>query len=144
MLPLPRIGDVILYSYLWQSEHLQGLEEGRKDRPCAVLLSVETSDGTTEFVVLPITHSPPHPGREAVEIPAITKQRLGLDAERSWLVLDEANRFVWPGPDIRPFDGPNGSTVSLGTLPPKFFAHVRTRFVELARARKATMTLRTN
>jgi hypothetical protein len=144
MLPTPRIGEVILYSYLWHSEHLAGLEEGCKDRPCAVLLSVESSDGVTEVVVLPVTHSAPGAGGNAVEIPAISKQRLGLDAERSWLVLDDANRFVWPGPDIRPFDGPAGSTVSLGMLPPKFFQHVRSRFVDLARSRKAQITMRTD
>jgi hypothetical protein len=37
-----------------------------------------------------------------VEIPQATKQRLGLDAERSWIITTELNRFNWPGPDLRP------------------------------------------
>jgi hypothetical protein len=42
-------------------------------------------------------------GREdGVEIPRATKQRLGLDKERSWIITTELNRFVWPGPDLRP------------------------------------------
>ncbi len=35
------------------------------------------------------------------EIPHATKHRLELDVERSWIVLTEANRFAWPGPDLR-------------------------------------------
>ena len=33
-----------------------------------------------------------------MEIPLATKARLGLDDARSWIVLNEANRFIWPGP----------------------------------------------
>jgi hypothetical protein len=42
-------------------------------------------------------------GREdGIEIPLPTKRRLGLDAERSWIVTTELNQSTWPGPDIRP------------------------------------------
>ena len=37
-----------------------------------------------------------------VEIPQATKRRLGLDADRSWIITTELNQFTWPGPDIRP------------------------------------------
>lgn len=43
-------------------------------------------------------------GEGAIEIPAATKARLGLDAERSWIVTSEVNVFSWPGPDLRPVD----------------------------------------
>jgi len=89
---------VIRYAYLWRSEHDKGIEEGGKDRPCAVLLAVMDDAGDQKVVVLPITHSPPHDAAEAVEIPPATKRRLKLDDERSWIVLAEANRFTWPGP----------------------------------------------
>ena len=39
---------------------------------------------------------------DGIEIPPATKRRLGLDAERSWIITTEFNRFTWPGPDIRP------------------------------------------
>ncbi|HTY50525.1 MAG TPA: hypothetical protein VMB48_12625 [Steroidobacteraceae bacterium] len=39
---------------------------------------------------------------DGIEIPQATKRRLDLDAERSWIVTTEFNRFTWPGPDIRP------------------------------------------
>jgi mRNA-degrading endonuclease toxin of MazEF toxin-antitoxin module len=68
---------------LWHSEYRQGREEGRKDRPCAIVLTADNSAGETIVTVVPITHTPPLPAGEAVEIPLPTKQRLRLDAERS-------------------------------------------------------------
>jgi hypothetical protein len=39
---------------------------------------------------------------EPIEVPLATKARLCLDGERSWIITTEVNRFIWPGPDIRP------------------------------------------
>ncbi|HAH08503.1 MAG TPA: hypothetical protein DCL48_00215, partial [Alphaproteobacteria bacterium] len=108
-LPAPHPGLVLRYSYLWHAEHLQGREEGVKDRPCAVILVTQMEDDLVQVTVLPITHSPPRRADMAIEIPAATKMRLGLDTDRSWVVLDEANRFIWPGPDLRPVGGGSGS-----------------------------------
>ena len=97
--PEPYAGLVIRYSYLWRREHQEGREEGMKDRPCAVVLVVTDEDGEREVLVLPITHTPPYP-IDAVEIPSETKKRLGLDGERSWIVITEANEFVWRRPRV--------------------------------------------
>ncbi len=88
---------------------------------------------------MPITHSPPNNPDEAIEIPTASKRRLGLDDERSWIVLTESNRFVWPGPDMRPVDSDTGY---FGPLPPALFAEVKRRFVELARAQRHRATPR--
>lgn len=101
-LPKPVPGLVIRYSFLWSHEAKAGSEEGSKDRPCAVLLATTTKDDEQIVTVLPVTHTPPADERLAVEIPPGTKKRLGLDDARSWIVLSEANRFQWPGPDLRP------------------------------------------
>jgi hypothetical protein len=45
-------------------------------------------------LVLPITHSAPPDPADAIEIPAETKNRLGLDTDRSWVVITEANQFL--------------------------------------------------
>jgi hypothetical protein len=126
-LPAPKPGLVIRYAYLWESEARRGCVEGVKDRPCAVVLVV-LRDGRQPIVrVLPVTHSPPSNTADALEIPAATKERLGLDSERSWVVLTEANDFIWPGPDLRPVPGGDLGTVAYGFLPPGFMRALRER-----------------
>jgi hypothetical protein len=141
--PEPYAGLVIRYSYLWKREQEEGREEGMKDRPCAVVLVVTDEDGEQEVLVLPITHTPPANADDAVEIPPATKKRLGLDADRSWIVITEANEFVWPGPDLRPISGRDASTIAYGPLPPRLFAHVRDRFLERDRREKSAHVKRT-
>lgn len=103
-LPEPKPGLVVRYAYLWDYEAQRGRDEAAKDRPCAVVLALQKEGQTTRVWVAPITHTEPQKGTSAVEIPAATKQRLGLDQERSWIVTTEVNSFQWPGPDLRPVD----------------------------------------
>ena len=144
-LPAPLPGLVIRYSYLWHSEHLAGREEGQKDRPCAIVAALRPVDETSEtrVLVLPVTHSPPAQAALAVEIPARVKERLRLDAERSWVVLSEWNEFIWPGPDLRRAPGDDHSSTAYGMLPPSLFATVRDRFLALVTARGARRVPRT-
>ncbi len=99
--PEPVPGLVVRYSYLWMEEHKRGREEGIKDRPCAIIFMAANEDGERIVTVLPVTHTPQANPNLAVEIPPVVKRRLKLDDERSWVVLTEANRFIWPGPDLR-------------------------------------------
>lgn len=39
-LPRPQPGLVIRYAYLWKREYDQGRDEGSKDRPCAIVMTV--------------------------------------------------------------------------------------------------------
>lgn len=141
MLPTePKVGWVFRYSYLWHWQFVEGRDEGDKDRPALVLAIIaHLDDGTPAVRVLPITHSPPKNPDEAIEIPPATKRRLGLDDERSWIVLTESNRFVWPGPDMRPIDSDTGY---FGPLPPALFVEVKRRFVDLAKAQRHRATPR--
>jgi hypothetical protein len=101
--PEPQPGLVISYAYLWHHEHRAGREEGVKDRPCVVILAVQSAaDGTTMVRVAPVTHSPPDNPATAVELPQAVKRHLGLDADRSWVVIDEVNEFTWPGFEAPP------------------------------------------
>jgi hypothetical protein len=93
--------------------------------------------------VLPVTHTPPADPNDALEIPAVTKERLGLDSERSWVVLTEANDFIWPGPDLRPGTAGDLNSVAYGFLPPKFMNVLRERLVALYRDKKSKITRRT-
>ena len=139
-LPDPFPGLVLHYSYLWHDQHRQGLEEGTKDRPCVVVLAVAREDGDTVVTVAPISHAPPRTTGEAVEIPAVTKSRLGLDEGRSWVVVSEINRFVWPGVDLRPV--PGKGSYDYGVLPPGLFRQVREGLANWVRSRKLRTTPR--
>lgn len=140
MFPEPLAGQVISYAYLWQSEHQRGQEEGLKDRPCAVILVVMNEDGNEVVTVLPITHTPPSNPDLAVEIPPATKRRLGLDDARSWVVLTEANRFTWPGPDLRPMRRGAAASVLYGELPGSLLVKIREGFLAALKKRKTIVT----
>jgi hypothetical protein len=129
--PKPRPGLVIRYSYLWSAERDKGREEGSKDRPCAVILVLRSVDNRERAVVLPITHAPPRDPDFALEIPAETKKRIGLDADRSWIVLSEINRFTWPGPDLRPAANGDLESVVYGTLPEHIIVKLRDRVLDI-------------
>ncbi|MGA0545858.1 type II toxin-antitoxin system PemK/MazF family toxin [Brevundimonas sp. VNH65] len=142
LLPDPVPGLVISYAYLWRDEALRGQEEGRKDRPCVVVLAVEEANGRKVVTVAPVTHTPPAHPQSAIEIPAATKQRLGLDGERSWVVAADLNRFVWPGVDLRPVRQ-GAKTYAYGLLPAAFYIQLRDRIVALAKAGRSDITRRT-
>jgi len=142
--PEPVPGLVVRYAYLWRREWERGQEEGVKDRPCAIVTTVTDDEGQKVVTVLPVTHTPPADAAQAVEIPYATKQRLGLDSDRSWIVLSEANRFVWPGPDLRmkePERAPE--SVAYGLLPRALFKEIAEKFADAVEARLAQVTGRT-
>jgi hypothetical protein len=101
----PDIGLVIRHAYLWWNEARAGREEGLKDRPCVIVHTVENGYGEAEVYIAPITHTPPEAPERAMEISKATKARLRLDAQTSWIITTEVNRFIWPGPDIRAAPG---------------------------------------
>ena len=142
-LPEPVPGLVIRYSYLWAEEYGRGQEEGAKDRPCAVILVTADAGEDRRVTVLPITHAPPSNPSLAVEIPVATKRRLGLDDERSWVLLTEANQFIWPGPDLRPTSPGDIASVAYGLLPFALFEQIRQRFIAVIRTRRARLVPRT-
>ena len=115
--PVPVPGLVIRYGYLWASGYARGQEDGVKDRPCAVVLAITNGAGDQVVTVLPISHTPPSDPLLAVEIPAAVKRRLRLDDGRSWVVLAEANRFTWPGPDLRPLRPGDARSAAYGPRP---------------------------
>jgi hypothetical protein len=99
-------------------------------------------DGENPIVrVLPVTHTPPGDPADALEIPTATKERLGLDSERSWVVLTDD--FIWPGPDLWPVPGGDPGTVAYGFLPPGFVRALRERVDRRWRDRRARAVWRT-
>lgn len=92
--------------------------------------------GEQIVTVLPIIHSAPRNLEEAIELPFKVKQHLGLDSDRSWVILSEVNRFVWPGPDLRPVPPAESGRFHFGHLPPRLFRTIREQFLSSARAQK--------
>lgn len=123
-LPEPQPSLVIRYSYLWWDEARRGQEEGRKNRPAVIVLTIVEDSGDKRVLVVPVTHTQPDDPSHGVEIPAATKKRLGLDDERSWIVTTELNRFVWPGPDIRATGKAPPDDFAYGLLPAALFAKI--------------------
>lgn len=74
--------------------------------------------------------------------PLLTKLRLGLDSERSWVVLDEANDFIWPGPDLRPAVSGEPATVAYGMLLPGFMAALKERLLARYQAKRVKVVKR--
>jgi hypothetical protein len=99
-------------------------------------------NGSIQTIVAPITHSLPDEDEASLEIPSQVCRSLGLDAGKHWLRLDELNRFVWPGYDLRArADDP--SRYDYGMLPETLFEQLRRGIVERQRLRKAKIIPRT-
>lgn len=116
---------MLSYAYLWAWEAAQGRDEGAKDRPVVVVVASEVRDGLTEVLVVPVTTQPPRGNDGSVEMPAAVKAHLGLDDKRCWIVVGELNRFIWPGPDIRPVQKGGEMTPYYGKVPGKLLEKVR-------------------
>jgi hypothetical protein len=139
-LPDPVPDLVIGYAYLWRNEALRGQEEALNHRPCVIVLAVEEVDGEKVVIVAPITHAPPRNADTAVELPATTRRRLGLDDARSWIITDDLNRFIWPGVDLRPTAQ---GEFAYGLLPRALYERVRESVLLLATPRRVRITPRT-
>lgn len=124
-LPKPEPGLMIAYSYLWASQRTVGETEGRKTRPCAIVVATSDEDGDPLVYVAPVTHSKPADDEHAIELPAKLKRHLGLDDQPSWVVTTELNRFIWPGYDLKPIARNKPDTFVWGYLPTDIFNRIK-------------------
>jgi hypothetical protein len=99
------------------------------------------ADGDVQLLVAPITHSEPLQAQRAIELPRVVKRDLGLDTERSWIMISEMNRFVWPGPDVR-IVAKSGDPY-YGAIPDGLFIQLRDSIVALASKNRIRMVKRT-
>jgi hypothetical protein len=106
-----------------------------------VVVAAVVRKGRTQLFVAPVTHAEPESPADAIEIPRNVKAQLGLDRERSWIVVTELNRFIWPGPDVRVVPGHDGPSYDL--LPDWLFVRVRDAILRHSRAGRLKVTKRT-
>jgi hypothetical protein len=109
-----------------------------------VALTTLEADGETMVIVLPITSRRPASPEDGIEIADTTRDRLGLQREPCWVLLSEVNRFVWPGPDLRPVERPAGRFYSYGLLPRGQFIRIRDAVHQRARDRRLDVVRRTD
>jgi hypothetical protein len=132
--PFP--GMIVRYSFLWSRKAEAGETEGRKDRPCVVITAIRcAADGRLRVRVLPITHRPTEDSR-SIPIPPKVKRHLGLDADASWIVLEEANEFFWPGVDLRPVSRSTPGVWTFGILPTEVFDEIQASLRTLLQQRR--------
>jgi hypothetical protein len=106
-----------------------------------VVVAAAVRGERTQLLVAPITHSEPERAGDALEIPANVKRLLGLDRARSWIVLTELNRFIWPGPDVR--IAPGQPSPIYDAIPDWLFFDVRDGIVRHSGAGRLKVTKRT-
>lgn len=129
MLQLPERGLIISHCYVWFLDFENGYEVSSRPHP-VVIISV----GAQRVLVLAITHSPPQSDNAALEIPDAVKAEAGLDAHRQWIVVNEANAFTWPGPDLRNVPGSHPPSPVYGTMPIDFLTAVISAYVARRKA----------
>jgi hypothetical protein len=104
-----------------------------------VLALRRRADDLLIVTVAPVTHSPPAADADAIETPRRVKDHLGLDQDRSGIVVDEVNEFAWPGFDLQP--NANGE-IAYGLIPSKLYENIRQRVLANARSGRLGRTAR--
>lgn len=111
MTPLPKIGDVLHYVYLFTHEHEAGRDDGIKTRPMVVV----ATRGQRVFTVAITTKGDRKTG--VLAIPDKVADIAGL-ARGTSVVVDQYNHFTWLGYDIRPVT--SEPSYVAGRMPPGF------------------------
>jgi len=126
----PEEGDVWNYPYLWAWQGDRGETEGRKSRPCALVVSVAVTEDETRLFFLAITTQKPSADRRAIPIPETERHRANLATDRQlWIVLDEYNadsleRSYYLDPEAR-----------IGAFSGAFLRRVKRELLKLVKAR---------
>lgn len=97
--------------------------------------------GETVATVAPVTHAQPLNPSFAIEIPPATKQRLGLDADQSWIIADDLNRFLWPGVDLRSTRRGSGEC-AYGQAPRGLHESLKAKVLAAAQSGRLNLTTR--
>jgi len=111
MTPLPKVGDILHYVYLFTHEQAAGRDEGIKTRPVMVV----ATSGRRVFTVAITTKGESR--TSTLPIPDRVADLAGL-ARGTAVVVDQYNHFSWIGYDIRPVT--SEPSYVAGRMPPGF------------------------
>lgn len=135
----PAEGDIWRFPYLWLWQKARGESEGRKDRPVAVVLVIHQGESVSHLILLALTTTPPDKDRNALRLPRVEAQRVGLDGDRDqWVILDEYNH------DILQVSSRFSPAGRIGHLSPSFLRVVRKAFEDSLRSGRARKVSRTD
>jgi hypothetical protein len=92
----PETGLLIWYPYLWARQQDVGETEGRKKRPCAMIVPApDPRTGQTRLFLLAVSSLPPAHDQRAVEVPETERRRAGLAGWKGgWVYVSEYNYDV--------------------------------------------------
>ena len=111
MTPLPKVGDILHYVFLFTHDKAAGRDEGVKTRP----VMVAAVKGQRVFTLAITTQG--DASASTLPIPDVVADAAGL-ARGTGVVIDQYNHFTWLGFDIRPVTA-EPSYVA-GRMPPGF------------------------
>ena len=132
MTDAPQLGDVWSFPFLWRRQERRGETEGRKYRPCAIVLLTRTERGQQEVLLVPITSQPSENNPLAVEVPEIEKKRAGLIMLSSlWVIVQEYNTDY---PHISYYFEPSGR---IGSFSSQFTKVIQRKLISAIQTRKA-------
>jgi hypothetical protein len=128
-LPVPKLGLVVHYGFIWAAVGGRTPPDSGKDRPCLIVDFAEVEEAgriITRVTYLPISHVVPRPDEQGIAIPPRVAQHLGLSEERSFLYTSYAVEDDWPF-DLACVPGSNGR-FDYGFIPPRLFTAVANDF----------------
>ncbi|QPI75512.1 hypothetical protein [Sphingobium sp. Cam5-1] len=111
MTPLPNVGDILHYVFLFTHDKAAGRDEGIKTRPVMV---AAVRDG--RVFTLAIT-TKGEASASTLPIPDAVADAAGL-TRGTGVVIDQYNHFTWLGYDIRPVT--SEPSYVAGRMPPGF------------------------
>jgi hypothetical protein len=111
MTPLPKVGDILHYVFLFAHEKAAGRDEGIKTRPVMVAAVKDQ-----RVFTLAIT-TKGEKSASTLAIPDVVADAAGL-ARGTGVVIDQYNHFTWLGFDIRPVT--SEPSYVAGRMPPGF------------------------
>jgi len=131
-LPVPKLGLVVCYGFVWAGAGRRSPPDAGKDRPCLIvdLEPVEAPAPAGRSVLrvtyLPISHVAPRSGETAIPVPGRVGRHLGLTFERSYLYTSYAVEDDWPF-DLATLHGAT-DRFDHGFVPPRLFEAVAADF----------------
>ena len=141
-LPVPEIGRVVHYGFIWAGSDRGAPPDAAKSRPCLIADVEEVSEPDAggrrvrRVTYLPISHTPPRKGEEAIEVPPRVAQHLGLTREKSYIYVSYAVEDDWPF-DLEP--KPGSAECDHGLVPPRLFEAIAERFASHLRRHPRTI-----